>query len=314
MNSDEKALMRILFINRMLQSSGQEFEDLFTRVMQASNPQFRQIKPQGQIGDRKNDGYDHTTGSYYQAFAPEKPSASESVAVGKLKDDFAGLKKHWESVCPIKEFRFVFNDKYNGSFPTLESDLAELKAKHFLKECCTFLAKDLEDVFFKLPDDKMMAILGFLPDPSRIQMVDFGILGQVITEILRHKLVLDFDQLLSAPEMDEKIQFNGLGPQVGTLLRKGSFHVGFIDNYFRLNSNFAKQEVRNHLNDIYRRCRDTIKRVPDGLRVADVVFMEVLREITPKPTSGELQDAALTVMAYFFEACDIFEDPSTGNT
>src|SRR4051812_41975987 len=107
MNSDEKALMRILFRNRILESNGQQFEDFFTAVMQAANPQFKQVKPQGPIGDRKNDGFDPTRGSYYQVYAPEEPKHSESEAVSKLKTDFAGLKLHWDKISPVKEFRFV---------------------------------------------------------------------------------------------------------------------------------------------------------------------------------------------------------------
>jgi hypothetical protein len=52
MNVDEKALAHKLFQSKVLTSEGQAFEDLFTLVMQKSNPNFVQVKPQGKFGDR----------------------------------------------------------------------------------------------------------------------------------------------------------------------------------------------------------------------------------------------------------------------
>ena len=64
MNSEEKAIARILFKIKIYESNGQAFEDLFTAIMSKSNSNFRPVKPQGTIGDRKNDGYDHENGKY----------------------------------------------------------------------------------------------------------------------------------------------------------------------------------------------------------------------------------------------------------
>jgi hypothetical protein len=84
------------------------------------------------IGDRKNDGYDKTTGTYYQVFAPEDLKASEAKAVKKLKEDFKGLYEFWNKATPVKSFHFVMNDKFAGSFPEIEADLAEIKKSHKL--------------------------------------------------------------------------------------------------------------------------------------------------------------------------------------
>ncbi len=74
MNLDEKILARILFQNKIYQSDGQNFEDLFCKIMAYYNPNFRKIKPFGNIGDRKNDGYIGDIGAYYQVYAPENIS------------------------------------------------------------------------------------------------------------------------------------------------------------------------------------------------------------------------------------------------
>jgi hypothetical protein len=111
MNRDEKVLSRFMFKYKVVTSDGQAYEDLFVDIMQRGNPDFISVKPQGKIGDRKNDGYDRKKGCYYQVFAPENPILKSQDAVKKLKTDFAGLLKHWNKVTPVKEFHFVFNDK-----------------------------------------------------------------------------------------------------------------------------------------------------------------------------------------------------------
>ena len=42
-------------------ATGNEFERLFTEIMSAAHPDFRQVKPQGAFGDRKNDGFEPMT-------------------------------------------------------------------------------------------------------------------------------------------------------------------------------------------------------------------------------------------------------------
>ena len=129
MTHQEKALARKLFKLKVHENDGNAFEQLFTQIMNYAHSGFKQIKPQGQIGDRKNDGYVPSLGHYYQVYAPENPTAkqTQATAVTKAKDDFQGLIDAWHKTHPIKGYRFVFNDKYRGSFPTIEQDLADIK-------------------------------------------------------------------------------------------------------------------------------------------------------------------------------------------
>jgi hypothetical protein len=69
MNSQERAIARKFFKNRILEADGQAFQDLFNRIMSVAIPGFKPIKPHGNIGDRKNDGYVEATQTYYQCSA-----------------------------------------------------------------------------------------------------------------------------------------------------------------------------------------------------------------------------------------------------
>lgn len=309
MNRDERVLARYMFKYKVLTSDGQAYEDLFVDIMQRDNSDFIPIKPQGRIGDRKNDGYDRKRGSYYQVFAPEDPKQKSQDAVKKLVEDFAGLYKHWNKVTPVKEFHFVFNDKYNGSFPTIETNLAAIKKKHKLDDCTSFLAKHLEEKLFMLPEDVVIAVVGFIPDPSNIQNLDYSVLSEVIAHILKQKFSFEPSLILSAPDFSEKITFNGLGAETGALLNFASYQVGVLDDYFKLNSDFTKQELRDTINDLYRTAlaKNLGKNV--GINESDLVFFDILQSIAPSHNHSTWS-AALVVMAYFFESCDIFEDPN----
>jgi hypothetical protein len=311
MNRDEKAFARVMFKHKVVTSDGQAYEDLFVDIMSRGNPDFIGVKPQGSIGDRKNDGYDRRRGSYYQVFAPEDPKLKSQDAVKKLNKDFTGLMKHWDKVTPVKEFHFVFNDKYNGSFPTIETDLATIKTKHKLAECASFLAKHLEDKLFVLTDDQVITVVGFIPDTSKFEKLDYTVLNEVIAQVLKHKVTLEPTQLLSAPDFSEKIKFNGLSLHTSRLLNAASYQVGILDKYFELNSDFTKQELRDTINDLYKEALAKKLGPYAGVSQSDLVFLDILKSIAPNHNLP-IWNAALVVMAYFFESCDIFEDPNSG--
>ena len=158
---------RVMFENRIRASTGQKYQDLFVSVMTKRNPDFRPVKPQGRIGDQGNDGFEPVDGRYYQVYAPEDPAARTGTAAKKVIDDFAKLKKYWEEDAVIVDYRFVFNDRYQGAYPEIEHALSELKKEHGLEVSQPFLAKDLEREFMELSTSDMQAVLqAVIPRPE----------------------------------------------------------------------------------------------------------------------------------------------------
>jgi hypothetical protein len=84
-----------------------------------------------------------------------------------------------------------------------------------------------------------------------------------------------------------------------------------LEEYFNANSKFIRQEVRDRLKGLY----DEVKSL-DLQGGTDGQLFHILNQITPTLSNTnnrlmkELQDAALVLMAYFFEFCDIFEEPA----
>jgi hypothetical protein len=302
LNKEAKYIATILFRNRVYRSDGQSFEDFFCDVMQKDNKNFQKVKPQGAKGDRKNDGFDKTTGTYYQVYAPEDSSTKLKETIAKLNEDFKGLKKHWDSLCQIKKYFFVINDKYKGVYPDIHQELLTLGNNNPGIEFNLFLPKDLEVIFLNLKDDDMVSIVGIIPDASKVDTLNYSVVTEVINFILNRKEPVKYEEKLIAPEFENKIIFNGLNKNVEMLLKVGNYQVSAIDDYFRYNSKNAKQDLRDRFTELY---KDSKERLNDSNKV----FFDILTEVCPDHNSKQVQDAAIVIMSYYFEACDIFEPP-----
>jgi hypothetical protein len=174
---EQDLFARVMFQNRIYQSNGQRYQDLFVDVMTRRDVGFVPVKPQGRRGDQGNDGFIPDDGRYFQVHAPEDPGdkAARARAVKKANDDFAKLKDNWEHDTPVVDYQFVFNDKYQGAFPDILHALAELKEGHKLRIAKPFLAADLEREFMQLPASEMHAVLGtVIPRPEFIQDIERG--------------------------------------------------------------------------------------------------------------------------------------------
>ena len=265
------------------------------------------MQPYGNVGDRKNDGYIPNSGTFYQLYAPTRPGERLGSAAKKLVTDFDGLRKYWQAQCPIKSFRFAFNDEYGGSVKPLEDALAAIASAHKIT-AAPFLCKDLEAEALSLPDDKLQDVLGMIiPESGLIADADYYAVRDVVEHVMASNAELIPEGKLLAPEFDAKIRFNGLSERVAHLLRNAALQTDVVDDFFSNRSGTHRQDLRDHLAAIY-----ASQRTDSANSAPDVLFFAILRAITPKTSALKraVQDAALVVMAYYFEACDIFEDPN----
>ena len=156
----DKNYLRLQFGNKVYQKNATEFQTFFEDIMQQVFHDFQKIRPYGNQGDRGNDGYRPDKGIYYQAYSPQKPQEKGADAAKKLKKDFETLKANWNQISNIKTFYFVFNDKGLGVSIEIERALSELGQANPQITFNKLIAKDLEEIFFTLKPDQMLA-LGF---------------------------------------------------------------------------------------------------------------------------------------------------------
>ncbi len=315
MSPERKMLARTLFKLKVHEANGYSYEHLFASVMQYARPDLVKIKPYGNQGDRGNDAYQKNHGRYFQMFAPEDPKSSKQEAIEKVQKDFKDkLLPYWGKFCAVREYIFVFNDKYFGTNFPIEETLSKIKADHLLDIADVFLAKDLEQEFICLAEDQILMIISGLPDPESLEGLDYGIVNEVIQHI-QNSPPDDFASgKLIAPDIDEKIKFNQLQAAAGWLRAKQR-ETWQIDDFFLRNSDFAKAALRDHLAAYY---EDSLKTFPitsdlEADQNGDLRFAAILERIAPTtgvPSHDRLRrDVALVIMAKYFETCDIFEEP-----
>ena len=297
MDVQEKTFARQLFQNKILKADGQIFEDIFSAIMNYAETDFQQIKPWGNIGDRKNDGYIKTKGIFYQVYAPEDIRKSYTNVVSKLKKDFDGLKAQWSTV---NEFYFVANDKYKGVNADCEKIIQEIKISHNLNDAGFLTAKDLENILFELEDDQIYLITGHIPDPANIKQLDFSILNEVIGHIMQLPLNDGDKPKIVVPEWDEKIKLNVLSESVSQLLNNGSFQLHSLSEYLDNNSDFLADSLRDKMNEVYSHEKEN--------KSGDELFWAIVNSASPK-AKRMYQTSVIVIMSKYFETCDIFEEP-----
>lgn len=306
MNRDEHFFIRQQFRLKIYESDGQAFEDFFIAVMKAHNPNFEGVKPQGKKGDKKNDGFDKTSGKYYQVFAPEDIRKSISSAIRKLEEDFKGLYMHWNHLYPIKQFFFVLNDKYKDAYPDLHTKLSEIKSLYPHVECGFFSVSRLEKVFFELPEHEIFQLVGLPPNVTNLNNIDFGAMNKVVHYLLNKEFSYSQEQVPENADFNKKIQFNQLSKHSASLLEQGYYQNHVIREYFEYDGKFARDELRTRFSNLY---NEGLQKFGPSKEESDLIFHYILNSSRPSKTKP-VSDAVLVLMAYYFEYCDIFEEPS----
>lgn len=180
----DKQFLSLQFREKIYIKNGTEFQSFFENIMEKAFSDFKKIRPYGRDGDGGNDGYRKKSGIYYQVYAPVAPSTKQAEAARKLKKDFEKLKNNWDKISEIKEYHFVFNDKYDGSIQKLEEAISELEKDNSGIKFHIFLAKELEEIFFSL-DKANILMLGFNIDLTKAVSNAYEYLKNVEVELDR---------------------------------------------------------------------------------------------------------------------------------
>jgi hypothetical protein len=306
MTNKEHYIAKILFKNKVLQYKGQAYEDFFVAIMTRQNVNFKPIKAYGRIGDHKNDGFDSMTGTYYQVFAPEDINKDYTIyeAVNKLENDFKGLLIHWNELCPIKNYYFVINDKYEGVPAPIEEKILSLRKENKDIVIDTLLAKDLEKKFETLEDTQVYEIVGYLPDEVAT-VIGFDALCETVNYLMSVEVPFVEASGLIVPDFDDKIVFNGLSTSVGKMLATAGYQDGSLKKYF--NSNPGIDEIlQEKFHALYIEAKTVIDDNKDNF--ADMRFFYILDKACVRKTIP-IQNSVIALMSCYFASCDIFEEP-----
>jgi hypothetical protein len=291
-------LTRAFYMERFraeyLQKKGTAFQDFFSDIMEKAYPgDFVRVRPWGNVGDKKNDGYLGSARVLFQVYAPNEMTSAE--AVKKIDEDFNGALPHWKKY--FDNWVFVHNSQ-QGLGPDVLQKLLDLKAAHGSKISVSHWGMEelRQEVFGLLSDETLASLLG--PAPTKTAMLNLGL--EELAPVLDQIAVLPArgEPDLRPPPSD-KIQRNMLSDSVSELLRIGMTRAPLVRQYFDLTP--AKHDkVAASFHQYYEEHKSEMG--------PDEMFSSLQRyaggDNTPSPSK---QCAILAVLAFFFEECEIFE-------
>lgn len=128
-------------------ADGLSFQYFFNDLMSRGILGFCPVRQQKDGG---NDGFVQGTGTFYQVYSPQSITSSTiQTASSKMIEDFDKLAKNWHYLIPLKEYVFVFNDKFQGADSSIIRRVTKLGLDRELKTTI-LTARDLEEIFYSL--------------------------------------------------------------------------------------------------------------------------------------------------------------------
>ena len=284
------------FENEFLRAKGDAFQTFFERLMGlAYKADFMACRPWGNQGDRKNDGFLKSERRLFQVYAPNEMDAAKAKA--KIAEDFEGAKKHWGT--HFAAWVFVHNAT-DGLPPHIQKLLLEYEAANPGLRLQPWCLEELRLIFRKLSSDDRASWFGLAPTDATKISLGFGALQVVLERIAA----------LPAPPMTDvkdvptgKIEANALSEAVAQLLKEGMIKSTLVADFLsQWHDEMLGERLAEAFKAEYQRLR--------GNQGPNQIFAEILSWAGGSLRGApEHELAVFTVIAYFFERCDIFEEP-----
>ncbi len=279
-----------------LRAKGDAFQAFFERLMGlAYKADFMPCRPWGNQGDRKNDGFLKSEGRLFQVYAPNQMDAAKVKA--KITEDFAGAREHWGK--HFRTWTFVHNAT-DGLPPHVQKLLLDFEAAHPGIQLQLWCLEELRVVFRALSvEDKATWFGPALTDATRMKL-GFGDL----------KVVLERIAAFPAPPTTDvkdvpagKIEANALSEAVARLLKEGMVKSPLVADFLnQWHDETFGGRLAEAFKTEYRRLRESYS--------PNEIFAELQSWAGGRDRgTPEHELAVLTVIVYYFERCDIFEEP-----
>ena len=297
----QQAFYEQKFENAFLRAKGADFQTFFEKLMGlAYKADFMACRPWGNRGDRKNDGFLKSERRLFQVYAPYE--MTEAKAITKILEDFEGAKAYWGSY--FDKWVFAHN-AVDGLPPHVQEVLLGFEAQNSGITIETWGLEEFRVIFRRLTPEDMQPWFGPAPTDETKAKLGFKDL-QVVLETIAGQTVTPGQPVKDVPR--GKIEANALSENITTLLKAGMTKAPLVEDFF------------NQWHDITlgERIAKSFQAKYEALR-EDFSPNDIFTELQVWAGGGEIgtpehQLSVLTVIAYFFERCDIFEEPRSIQT
>ena len=253
------------------------------------------VRPYGNQGDWKCDGRLVSTGTVFQCYGPETPTDKKTI--DKIDEDFAGACAKWPGF--MKVWVFVHNHS-GGQPPAVVDHLDSKRAENPDIAFEIWAESELFELHGKKSETAKRAMYGSVPNTAVVSDVVLQDLQPVIDVLERREL--DPTDPLTPPPSVLKLERNALSDDAAEFLRLGRRKSRLVETYFR---KIGPVELGEKIAEAFRKYYCDLK-VMELEQDQIFSYLQVFAGVKGEP---KRQAAAMAVMTYFFDRCDIFEDP-----
>lgn len=296
MDSVSVALYALKYRIAFLEKKGVEFQNWFAKLgNHALSTDFEEVRPDGKQGDWKCDGRQVSTGTIFQCYAPETPTARKTI--DKINADFTGAIEKWPDF--MEKWVFVHNVA-GGQPPSVVSHLDTLRKAHQNILFEIWAENEIRIWHNMLDEDGLLSMYGHVPTQQTVSGLELEDLKPIIDALAQ--IDPDPSDPLPPPPSENKLEKNALSPEAADLLRLGRRKVRLVEDYFgKVEAADIGEKIAQSFRHRYAEL-DTMGLEPDRI-------FTYLQEFAGMTGSPKRQAAAMAVLAYFFDRCDIFDDP-----
>jgi|SRR6185312_276322 len=277
-------------------AKGDAFQTFFEKLMGlAYKADFMACRPWGNQGDKKNDGFLKSQKQLFQCYAPNE--MTKAAASKKITEDFGGAKAHWGK--HFDRWTFVHN-AIDGLPPHVHEIIMQFEIDNPGIKLEPWCLEELLPIFRKLSLEDRQSWFGPVPDEATKLSLGFEDL-RIVLETIATKPVMALSPVKDVPY--GKIEANALSESISTLLRAGMSKAPLVGEFFtKWHAAQFGEKIAEAFRAKYRELRGTMS--------PNEIFVEIQKWAGGDGRgTAEHELAVLTVIAYYFDSCDIFEEP-----
>ena len=283
---------RQAFKIRCYEARGDEFQYFFEKVMIAGYKDFISIRAYGNIGDMKCDG--RIKSAFFQVYSPDTEKASEVIK--KIEEDFHGALKHWKA--ELKEWIFVFN-AHRGIPSTVVKKMDALKKKYPHIAFTIWNKENLWEIVEQLPLRKRIDLLGVVPTIENVNSFNVAELDVILKFLTKKKA--DNSRAMNLTPVKRKIKENDFSDGTVDLIKIGLSRSEFVNDYLNMHPDPSFSAIiKESLLEVY---ENLVTKYDDNNIVFGKLHATCCMGDRDNP---DVQAAALAVIVYYFELCEVF--------
>ena len=297
---------RICLRLKLRQSSGDAFQDFFSKVMSARHgDDFVRVRSFGAKGDKGCDGYLRSSGKLYQCYGAVGGSQGKvDYLINKMDSDFCKAKTRLSSIMNV--WSMVHNLVDGLPIEAVEK-LKELESNNQDIAFRFFGLEGFEALMQELTGDDRIWLLGPAATNQDFQDLQVEELKLLIDAVIANTTTAEPVLVDLTPVSVTKLEANDLPAHWKSLVLAGWQNAHVVAAYLDEHYDTLRGERIGHLfSSRYQYLRS------QGLNsesIMDRLYEYVTGIGTVRPSR---QVAAQALLAYLFEHCNIFENLATG--